>query len=762
MEIVYGKILTPDQEKVVWQIAKECDILFDTAKLLFYRNIDTVEKAKRFLSPGKYGFYNPNLLDGVKDACERIRTAKEQNQSVLVFGDYDADGVCATTVLYFALKEYGVSNLYKFVPEREQGYGLNVQTVERLNAQNKIDLLITVDCGISDYEKIEIIKKMGIDVIVTDHHEPPEILPDCIRINPKILGQAYPFNGLCGAGVAYKLAYALMGEKADAYLDFVALATVADSMDLVDENRDIVACGLKLFDNVNSLRLPFKYLLGENKNVTAQTLAYTIAPRINAGGRMGDANSALELFTQKDTNKVFDYAVKLNEYNVARQVACDEIYNQAKQRIKKYSLYKKDVILVKNKNWNAGFIGIVAAKLVEDYARPVIVFGGQDEFLKGSARSIDGLNIYDAIANSKDVLLGYGGHSQAAGVSVSDENFALFEKKINEYVKREYGTIDLKRKVYAEWDIKDGISSRFACELDMLEPFGTANKRPVFTTCVNSVNSIPLRQGSNHYTFNCNNIEMLDFNGGGHVEQLSLPVDKKVLFEINVSTFKGRQSIKGYVRAVYPDYADFSCVKLHVFENELKRLLTDDGINSALENATAVVDSIGTLYVLSDAENLSKFDSVKSLPISLFDVETKNGNSCVVISPRAIPDCFERVVYLDKPMQYLTCDVKSYLYSDVIGYKILDKISTYRSDFSRIFTCLKTLNNKAFNGSANFALRHAGSENKENFVFVTEVFLELNIFEIKNGTFVFNENIKNALTNSKLYSKIVLLKGQYV
>ncbi len=762
MEIVYGKNLTPDEEKAVWQIAKECDILFDTAKLLFYRNIDTVEKAKRFLSPGKHGFHSPNLLNGVNDACERINKAKEQNQTILVFGDYDADGVCATTVLYFALKEYGINNLHKFVPEREQGYGLNVQTVERLNAQNKIDLLITVDCGISDYEKIEIIKNMGIDVIVTDHHEPPEILPDCIKINPKIAGQAYPFNGLCGAGVAYKLAYSLIGEKADAYLDFVALATVADSMDLVDENRDIVMCGLKLFDNSNSLRLPFKYLLGDNKNVTAQTFAYTIAPRINAGGRMGDANSALELFTQKDPNKVFDYAVKLNEYNVARQVECDNIYNQAKQRIKKYSLYKKDVILVKNKKWNAGFIGIVAAKLVEDYSRPVIVFGGQDVFLKGSARSIDGLNIYDAIAHSKDLLLGYGGHSQAAGVSVTDENFILFEKEINDYVKREYGTIDLKRKVYAEWDIKDGISPRFACELDMLEPFGTANKRPVFTTCVNSVSSMPLRQGSNHYTFNCNSIEMLDFNGGGHVEQLLLPVDKKVLFEINVSTFKGRQSIKGYVRAVYPDYADFSCVTLHVFENELKRLLTDDGANISMENAPKIVDSTGTLYVLSDAENLFKFDNVKELPISLFDVETKNGNNCVVISPRVIPDWFERVVYLDKPMQYLTSDINSYLYSDVVGYKALDRISTDRSDFSRIFAYLKTLNNKAFNGSANFALKHAGSESKENFVFVTEVFLELNIFEIKNGTFVFNENVKNALTNSKLYSKIVLLKGQYV
>ena len=181
--------------------------------------------------------------------------AKQKSQSILIFGDYDVDGICASAVLHNALKDYGVKSQV-VVPEREEGYGINVQKVLQMHAENAIDLLITVDCGISDKDKIEKIKELGIDVIVTDHHEPPLELPNCIKINPKISGQAYPFTELCGAGVAYKLGYALVGEKADKYLDLVALATVADSMDLVGENRDIVVEGLKLFNDKKTLRLP--------------------------------------------------------------------------------------------------------------------------------------------------------------------------------------------------------------------------------------------------------------------------------------------------------------------------------------------------------------------------------------------------------------------------------------------------------------------------------------------------------------------------
>ena len=761
MKIVYGKNLSTAEKEIVGNIASECGILFDTARLMFYRGIDDVSKAKRFLNAGKSGFFDPYLLSDMKEAVQRIYTAKNRGERVLVFGDYDADGICATTVLYNCLKELGVSDLRVYVPEREEGYGLNVDTVLRLHSQLPIDLLITVDCGISDCDKIEELKKLGIDIVVTDHHEPPEVLPNCIKINPKLSGQDYPFDGLCGAGVAYKLGNALIGEKADKYLDFVAVATVADSMDLISENRDIVVEGLKIINDPRLQNMPLKYLLGDNKNATAQTLAYMVAPRINAGGRMGDAKTALDLFISTDINKAYDLSVKLNEYNIARQVRCDEIYNQAKDKIKKYSLEKRDVILVKDSAWQAGFVGIVAAKLVEDYARPVIVFAGQDGHLKGSARSIDQVNIHEAITASKDLLLGFGGHSQAAGVSVSEENFILLDKSLNAYVKNEYGKIDKDLKVFAEWNIEGAVSDRFVKEIDLLEPFGVGNRRPIFSTEVEETFALPLRQGSPHYSFKSDVMEMLDFNGQKDVYPLSLPVKKKVLFEINASTYKNKVSIKGYVRGVYPEYGDFSSLKTHILHNELQRL-KEDGIGlDSLKKVSLKKDGVSTIYAVSNPENIQKYPELNNLKRYLFRPDAKTFSDCIVVSPKEIPDGYGRVVYLDKPLQPIKTDKESYILNDLNGYN-LSGLSVDRSDFARIFNTLKSLDGKNFTDSVWFARRYKGLEREDNFLFVIEVFFELNIFCVKNGVFKYNEMVKNALTNSKLYSKIILLKENYV
>lgn len=671
MGINYGKNLTDEDIRIINEISRDCGILFDTARLLYYRKIDTVEKAKNFLNPGKYGFYNPFLLQDMDNAVQRIILAKQKGESVLVFGDYDADGVCATSILYNALCDFGIS-ARKFVPEREDNYGLNLDTVNSFNNQQKIDLLITVDCGISDGEKIEEIKKIGIDVIVTDHHEPPEVLPNCIKINPKIDGQDYPFKELCGAGVAYKLSYALIGDKADKYLDFVALATIADSMDLIDENRHLVSEGLKLFNDRKTLRLPFKYLLGDiNKQITSQTIAYTIAPRVNAGGRMGDAATALALFTSKNPNEIFDLAAKLESYNTARQTECEKIYQQAKQKIVDEKSENDNVILVYDHSWRTGFIGIVAAKLVEEYARPVIVFAGCDGYLKGSARSVEGFNIYDAICMAKDLLITFGGHSQAAGVSVTQENYYILREFLNTYAQKEKIKVLPTQALYAEWEVDKPLSIEFAKELDLLEPFGVGNRRPLFATKVQSIQSRSLKEGSPHFTFKTEVIEMLDFNGGKHVSVLSFPVVKNVLFELNLSLYKSKYSLKGYVRNVVAEYDGTETTKPYEF----------------YENIEKIVSGV----------------SVRTL------------------------DC-------------------------------LEYLSVKREDFAEMFNCLRYLSGKYFVDAVDFAKRNLPDQNIYQSIFCLMVFIELGIFSVKNGKFVFNEKVKNALTNSKLYSKIYSLK----
>ncbi len=764
MKIVYGKALSDNQLNTIKNISSACGILEDTARLLYYRDVDSVQKAKRFLCPSKQGFHNPFLLNGMREAVNRIVKAKENGESVLIFGDYDADGVCATSVLYFCLKEFGI-DARCIVPEREDGYGLNLDTIERLNLDKKIDLLITVDCGISDFDKIKELKEKGVDVIVTDHHEPPEILPNTICINPKIAGQDYPFDGLCGAGVAYKLGRALIDERADDYLDVVALATVADSMDLIDENRDIVAEGLKIFNSEN-IRLPFKHLLGDgvNRNVTAQTLAYTIAPRVNAGGRMGDANTALKLFLSKDSKSSFELSVKLNEYNIARQVECDNIYKEASKKIKETGVQNDTVIMVADEKWKTGFIGIVAAKLVEDYARPVIVFAGHDGYYKGSARSVDGVNIHDALTSVKDLLIGYGGHSQAAGVSVEKEKFEQLKNALCAYVNSLSATIEVEQKIYAEWVIESEFSLRFAREIELLEPFGVGNRRPLFAFNTDKIiDSLPIKAGSPHFGYKTDAIEMLDFNGESNVRLLSLPVKKNILFEINLSTYKNRQFLKGYVRKVFADYGDFSGLSLYNFSSQLNTILLGGEKIALPINAKDVGKFLNknTLFVVSDVNNLYNYPMLNALPVDLYKKSGKGTTDSIVVCAEKIDNGFSAVVYLDTPIKVLETDVKSYFVPEFNGYRIIDTISTDREVFKDNFNRLVALNGKTFKNVSEFCMKNLSGENLYQYVFAISVFVELGIFSIENGYFSYNSQVKNPLTNSKVYSKIYTLKGLY-
>ena len=762
MKIIYGEQLTDSQVNLVKDISLECGITFDTARLLFYRNIDTVEKAKNFLSPGKKGFHNPYDLSNMLQAVERIKKAKELNQSVVIFGDYDADGICALTTLYYCLKEFGIKARLH-VPERDDGYGLNLEKVKTILREQPIDLLITVDCGISEAESIEQLKLMGIDVIVTDHHEPPEILPNCIKINPKIKGQKYPFDGLCGAGVAYKLGYALIGEKANKYLDLVATATVADSMDLIEENRDIVVEGLKLFNNPKTLRYQFKCLLQDNnRQVTAQTLSYSIAPKINAGGRMGDACSALKFFISENEKDIFDLAVLLNEYNLARQVECDNIYQQAKAKIIQDKKYKNDVIIVCDSNWKTGFIGIVAAKLVEEYSKPVIVFAGHEGFLKGSARSVDGINIYQAIDAVKDSLIGYGGHAQAAGVSVEKDKIDHFDKAINQYLLQNKISVDTSRKIYADWQIDNEISFRFARELNMLEPFGVGNRKPIFTTSAKSIISEPIKAGSQHYNFKTDYLEMLDFNGEKDVVKLSLPIDKTLLFELDLSVYKGRESLKGYLRSVILDYNDILPLRPYAFASQLDGLLLEQSTYTPIKSSQAFINDNGrVLYAVSDPTTIGRYSCLDKLDRGVFDETIKGNNNVLILSPIGDYSQFAKIVYLDTPISLSHFDIPIYVCSDVCGYLLVEELDVSRDAFKFGYAKLLNLKGKKVIDDVSFINSHFANDFYQ-MLFVLKVFKELKIFSTDRGSLMHNERIKNELTNSKVYSKICVLKENYV
>lgn len=757
MNIKYGKTLSNSEVILVNKIASECGIMFDTARLLYYRNIDTIEKAKVFLKPSINNLHNPFLFNDMQKVVDRINLAKTLNQTVLICGDYDADGICATTILYYSLIEMGIKPL-TLIPERVDGYGLNYDNVIQIHNHKPIDLIITVDCGISEKQTIENLMKQGIDVIVTDHHEPPEDIPNTLIINPKSKGEKYPFDGLCGGGVAYKLAYALIGKNANKYLDFVAIATTADSMQLIGENRDIVYEGLKLFSTDN-LRLSFKYLLDENqKQINTHTLLYQIAPRINAGGRMGDANSALKLFITSDVNEMYDNAVKLNQYNIARQTECEEVYRQARKIIDTNNIVENPIICVASANWNSGVIGIVSSKLVEHYNKPVIVFAEQEDKYKGSARSIDGVNIHKLITNLSSYLLTFGGHSQAAGLSLKTENYNDFYSMLVTEMNNHYPNLTFEKTLLCDWHVDKPISLEFSKQINMLEPFGLGNRKPLFTTTVNQIKSLPLREDSPHYNFESNVLQMLDFNGGDNVEVLSLPIDKKVLFEVNYSVFRGKESVKGFVRSILPEYNDYDCLSLYFFRDELLSLKNKSGEVCYIPyNKNIIKNGYGTLYAISDYTNLTNYSN-PNLQISPFFPQTVAGENCIVISPRAIPEVYNNVVYLDNPLQPIKSDAKTSIVSELCGYEYIEILETDREFFATIFNTLNSLDGKEFDNSVQIYNFAGEGLDGYCFVFAVEVFLELGIFYIEKGRLKRNYTIKNALTNSVLYSKILSIK----
>ncbi len=546
---ILEKSYTNEELNIINNLATECNLLIETASILYSRGYKTASEIDKFFSAGKHNFYSPFLLDGVKEAKERILLAQEEGQTVVVYGDYDADGICATTILYNTLKEMGV-DVHAVIPERENGYGLTENSINAVLEGLFPDLLITVDCGISCHDEVEYLKDLGVDVIVTDHHEIPEILPDCTVINCKLKGQEYPFDSLCGAGVSYKLSYALIGEKANKYLDLVTLATVADSMPLISENRDIVTQGLENIKNgVCCKAIKTLIDISSIREITASSLAFGLAPRVNASGRMGDAFSALKMFLSNDDSEIKELALHLAECNVKRQVACEELYDIVKEMLKTTGNYG-NVIVLAGKTWNNGILGIVSARITEEYNLPTILFSASGDSLHGSARSIDGINIFEAISSCKDYLIDFGGHAQAAGVTIDKSNVEAFATKLNEYIKTTYSDVVFEKVLEVDAFIKGEFSMRLAKEILLFEPCGQGNKKPTFALNVCAVNARPIKDGSKHLTFNNKFNDFIYFNGLNQIKTLNATSQKVLVFEPNFSIFKGKEYLKGYVRQV--------------------------------------------------------------------------------------------------------------------------------------------------------------------------------------------------------------------
>lgn len=452
--------------------------------LLSNRDTGDIEK---FLNPKKYSITQGNDLPDIEIAVERIISAIENEETVLIFGDYDMDGMTATTIMYSYLKERGLKDLSYYIPNRiEQGYGLTLDAVadiEKIYAKKLPSLMITVDCGITSVKEIEELKKKGIDVVITDHHEPSDEIPKAVAVlDAKREDSKARFKEYAGVGIAYKVIMGisyilgLEDETYLKYLPFVTLGTIADIVPLLDENRFIQAQGLEM---IKTSRIPsLKVIYEENKeNFNEETVSFKIAPIINSSGRLGKQEVAMKFFLSKDENEAKKYLEKLKELNEERKKITEKITKDAIKQIEEKKKYEKNILIVSGDKWHIGVTGIVAARLQDKYKKPAIVLCTEGDKLRGSGRSIRGVNIYEEISSLKGVDIKFGGHELAVGLEIMKKDLEKLEEKLQERLK------DKKIEIIEEYDMAlpiNIVSYNLLNEIQKLSPYGEKNKKPVF------------------------------------------------------------------------------------------------------------------------------------------------------------------------------------------------------------------------------------------------------------------------------------------
>lgn len=538
-----------DDFALICDMSKELNLCEKTVELLFSRGLTTKEKILKFFNPTKEDFNNPFLLSGMKEATDKIKNAIENKKRILIFGDYDVDGVSATAIMLKTLSKLGVSAQY-YLPNRfVDGYGLTNAVIDKINANFAPELIITVDCGISCKNEVDYAKSLGIDVIVTDHHEIPAQLPNSIIVNPKILNQPYPFHDLCGTGVAFKISQALLGnEEAEEFLPIAAIATIADIVSLTSENRAIVSLGLQLFEKY--LPIGLKSLFKENKvsikNANSTDIAFKIAPKLNSSGRMGDAADSLKLYLETNPVLIKAQIAKIVEHNTRRQKACNDVYDDCVNMLKDVNLSSIRAIVLCSKKWDSGILGIVCARLVETYNRPAFLFSEEDGVLKGSARSLQDVNVHELLSSMQDILETFGGHKMAAGLCLKKQHFKEFASRVNNFILSKVSSKAFMPIYYYDLDIEESIiSDKFLSELEKFEPFGLNNSKPLFKISSSNAKISQLKNFSTHYNINIGKLSLLYFNCTEKYFSLKYAKRKNVIFEIQN---KQGSLIKGIVK----------------------------------------------------------------------------------------------------------------------------------------------------------------------------------------------------------------------
>lgn len=733
------------------------------ARLLFQRGMSE-EQIFQYLHPSQDRLSSPFEIDGIAEAAKRIKRAIAKKEKILIYGDYDCDGICAISILMLYLKDK--ADVWYFIPDRNRdGYGVTIPALSRILSAKMPSLVITVDCGITAFKEIEYLTSRGVDVIVTDHHEPQQTLPDCIVVDAKI--KRTGFIDLCGAGVALRLVEAIAGRaEAKKYLDIAAIATIADVVPLVGDNRIIAYFGLKQLNE--SPRKGIKMLI-DSDSVTSQDVMFRLAPRINAAGRLNSAMKVVELFIGDDYFMLKTLAEELGRDNAKRQEMCEAAVAEANSMLRGTDFNRTGIIALYSKNWEAGILGIAAARLVEEFRRPTVLFSLSDGLLKGSARSVPSVNIFELFSRFSSLFTSFGGHAQAAGVSMLLDNFESFRQQVNEAVLAEHDAETFLPAVETEMLLPADVGYlRFAKELEMMEPTGYGNPKPSFL--IRSAAPSFERIGfSQHVKCASGGLDIMGFTR--YADSLTYRTgDLELEVSLAVNTFQNNQTAQAVIKAVNVSSVNIAaddCISMNLHQLSHEGILPYVRSLSEAQLNDMLGSRFGTAVVFFGAESYrrmcEKFDKLKALPVYVADSVCPDPETCAVICPSAGFgfEFYKNVVIADDP---LSSGYVRYLSSLTQGIYSLENISVSRLSISdnRLRSIYRELALRASRPERQSNMRrlylaiNGGFKMKEwEFLAAMRIFDELGIVKIgEKGQLNVSKKTVN-LSDSQTYRNII-------
>lgn len=539
---------------LISKISDEFNVSGLVANIIVNKGLKDSHEIEVFLHPRRSDFHDPFLMPDMEIATNRIIKAIKDNEKVAIYGDYDVDGITSSTVLKRFLKDRGLETDV-YIPNRlNEGYGLNEEAIKEIS-EKKYTLIVTVDCGITGNKEIELANSLGIETVVTDHHEPAEELPKALAVvDCKRKDNKYPFNGLAGVGVAFKLIQAIsikLGIKEEEYLkylDLVCVGTISDIVPLVDENRTISKLGLRLVKQTKNIGL--KVLLDSigYQKIDSNTISFGVAPRINACGRMGHEKEALDLFLTNNIEEAQKITQNLNKYNLERQEIEKRIFNEVQEMMQDPEEQKLPCIVLGKENWHHGVIGIVSSKITDIYFKPSILLCIEDNLAKGSGRSVPGFDLHEALEKCGTYIKQFGGHSMAVGVTIEKANFSKFKDELEEYgTKMNVNSIVPIIKIDEKIQLQD-ISIKDIKDLELLEPFGEGNKMPLFQVSNVKIASIRALSEGKHLKMTLKDdnkfIDTIGFNMGNLSSEYPIGTKIDVVGNLEINNYKGMENIQ--------------------------------------------------------------------------------------------------------------------------------------------------------------------------------------------------------------------------